>query len=40
MRQYIPVLKGSHLFAGVEEQEIAAMLSCLGARKRTYEKGR
>lgn len=39
MRQYIPVLKGSHLFAGVEEQEIAAMLSCLGARKRTYEKG-
>ncbi len=39
MEQYIPVLKGSQLFAGVSEKEIAAMLSCLDARLRTYKKG-
>lgn len=39
MKQYIPVLKRSQLFAGVGEDEIAAMLSCLDARLQTYEKG-
>lgn len=39
MREYIPVLKNSQLFAGVAEEEIAAMLGCLQARLRTYRRG-
>ena len=39
MKQYLPVLKRSQLFAGVGEDELAAMLSCLDARLQTYEKG-
>ena len=39
MKQYIPALKRTQLFSGVGEEEIAAMLSCLGARPRTYKKG-
>lgn len=39
MKKYIPVLKRSQLFAGVSEEEIAAMLSCLDARLKTYQKG-
>lgn len=39
MEQYIPVLKRTQLFGGVGEEEIAAMLSCLDARLRTYKKG-
>lgn len=39
MEKYIPVLKRTQLFAGVREEEIAAMLSCLDASLRTYKKG-
>ena len=39
MKEYIPVLKRTKLFAGVGEDDITAMLSCLGARLRTFKKG-
>ena len=39
MKKYIPMLKKTILFSGVGEEEIEAMLGCLGARLRTYEKG-
>lgn len=39
MKEMIPILKRTKLFSGVGEDEIQAMLSCLGARKRKYKKG-
>ena len=39
MKKYIPILKRTKLFAGVSEEEIGAMLSCLDASVRTYQKG-
>ena len=39
MKQYIPILKKTKLFAGVGDDEVAAMLSCLDARLNTYKKG-
>ena len=39
MKKFIPVLKRTRLFAGVGDDEIASMLSCLGARLKTYKKG-
>ncbi len=39
MKKFIPLLKKTQMFAGVSEDEIAAMLSCLDARERTYMKG-
>ncbi|MBQ8497951.1 MAG: Crp/Fnr family transcriptional regulator [Clostridia bacterium] len=39
MKNYIPILKRTQLFAGVSEDEIALMLSCLDARMHTYKKG-
>ena len=39
MKKYIPVLKRTQLFAGVGEDDIAAMLSCLKAKFYTYKKG-
>lgn len=39
MKKYIPVLKRTQLFNGVEEEEISAMLGCLQARKCSYQKG-
>ena len=39
MKEFIPVLKTTKLFAGVGDEEIASMLSCLGARLRIYRKG-
>ena len=39
MKKYIPVLKRTKLFLGVGEDEIASLLSCLGARKKEYRKG-
>ncbi len=39
MEKYIPVLKRTLLFAGVGDEEITSMLSCLGARLHTYKKG-
>ena len=39
MKKYIPILKRTKLFAGVAEDEIYAMLSCLDAKLNTYKKG-
>ncbi len=39
MEKYIPLLKKTQLFAGVGEDEIRAMLGCLGARLVSYKKG-
>lgn len=39
MKKYVPILKRTQLFAGVGNDEIISMLSCLGARLRTYKKG-
>ena len=39
MKKYIPVLKRTKLFSGVGEDDIASLLSCLGARKKEYRKG-
>ena len=39
MKEFVPVLKRTKLFDGVDEGDIVSMLSCLGARLRTYRKG-
>lgn len=39
MKKYIPILKRTKLFAGVCEDEIETMLSCLDARLHEYKKG-
>ena len=39
MKKFIPVLKKSQIFAGVGDEEIASMLSCLGARLFKFRKG-
>lgn len=39
MNKYLPMLRQTQLFAGVSEEEITSMLSCLGARLHTYPKG-
>ena len=38
MKKYIPILKRTKLFSGVGEDDIASLLSCLGARKKEYKK--
>ena len=39
MKEYIDILKKSKLFNNVSEDEISAMLSCLGAKAFNYKKG-
>ena len=39
MKQFLPILKKTKLFSGVEDDEITSMLSCLGANLRAYKKG-
>ena len=39
MKQYFPILKRTKLFSGVGDEEIFAMLTCLGAKLHTYKKG-
>ncbi|MDO4633561.1 MAG: Crp/Fnr family transcriptional regulator [Eubacteriales bacterium] len=39
MEKYLPILTHTQMFAGVNEQEISAMLHCLNASLRTYKKG-
>ena len=39
MKKYIKILKKSRIFAGVSENEIEAMLSCLNARVLSFKKG-
>ena len=39
MKKYISVLKRTQMFAGIGDDEIATMLSCLGAHLDSYKKG-
>ncbi len=39
MKKYIQILKKTQIFAGVGDDEISSMLSCLGARLYNYKKG-
>jgi len=39
MKKFIPILKRTKLFAGISEEEISSMLSCLDARLGEYKKG-
>ena len=39
MEDYIRILKGTKLFAGIAENEISLILSCLDAHMREYRKG-
>lgn len=39
MKQYYSILKKTKLFAGIGEEEIGALLSCLDARVEKYERG-
>lgn len=39
MKQYIPILKQTRLFAGLGDEEIAAMMTCLQAARHTCRKG-
>ena len=39
MKEFVPVLKRTKLFSGVGDEDIGAMLHCLGARLLTYKKG-
>lgn len=40
MEKYIGILKRTQLFSGISEDEISAMLSCLGSELLTYSKGK
>lgn len=39
MEQFLPILKKTKLFSGVDADEISSMFSCLGASLRFYKKG-
>lgn len=39
MKKYVSILKRTQLFAGVGDEEITSMLSCMGARLGNYKKG-
>ena len=39
MREYIPVLRKNEIFSGIENEEIEALLSCLGAKTKSFNKG-
>lgn len=39
MKKYLSMLRQTQLFAGVTDEEVTSMLSCLGARLHTYPKG-
>lgn len=38
MKNFLPVIRASRLFSGISENELTAMLSCLGTRKESYSK--
>ena len=38
MKEYYEILKKTKLFSGVEDSELEAMLNCLGAKVKAYEK--
>lgn len=39
MKKYVPILMKTQMFAGVGDDEVSAMLSCLDARLYNYKKG-
>ena len=39
MEQFLPILKKTKLFSGVDTEDISSMFSCLGASLRFYKKG-
>ena len=39
MKEFFPVLHTAALFSGISDKELAAMLSCLGARIDAFPKG-
>ena len=39
MREYIPVLMKIKMFSGIDEEDMEALISCLGARLKSYKKG-
>ncbi len=39
MKKYVQILKKTKLFSGVGEEDVSSMLSCLGARLKSYKKG-
>ncbi len=38
MKEFLPVIRASQLFSGISEEEIDAMLGCLGAKKESFPK--
>ena len=38
MKEFFPVIRSAPLFSGISEEELAAMLSCLRAKKRDFPK--
>ena len=38
MKDFLPVVRDSQIFTGISDEEIAAMLSCLGAEMKDYQK--
>ena len=39
MKEFFPALHAAALFSGISDDELAVMLSCLGARINTFPKG-
>ena len=39
MKEFFPTLHAAALFSGISDDELATMLSCLGARINTFPKG-
>ena len=39
MNRYLPLLKRTQLFSGIDEEDIASMLQCLQTKLRCYKKG-
>ena len=39
MEQYEPQLRSTGLFEGISTEDLAAIMNCLGARTKNYEKG-
>ena len=38
MKDFLPVIRSAPLFSGISEEELSAMLSCLGAEKKDFSK--
>ncbi len=38
LKEFLPIVRSSQLFSGVSEDELVAMLSCLGAEKKDFSK--